>query len=154
MNSGDRLIEHILILRCQIGDADALAELIEQYQRPLRYFISRLLGDPKLAEDIFQDTWLITVLYFLAMHTLKDIVLRGREAFLTRDEFELISYSDMGLKVLALIAVLLTYLAYCKSETLTILQIYAKLAAIEDQLKTIARDKSPAQDVDASAQAR
>jgi len=61
MNSSDRLIEHILILRCQIGDTDALAELIEQYQRPLRYFISRLLGDSKSAEDIFQDTWLIVL---------------------------------------------------------------------------------------------
>lgn len=103
---------------------------------------------------IAATSWLITILYFLAMHALKDIVLRGREAFLTRDEFELIGYSDMGLKVLALIAVLLTYLAYCKSKTLTILQIYAKLAAIEEQLKTIARDKSPAQDIDGSAQVR
>ena len=61
MNSGDRLIEHILILRCQMGDTDALAELIDQYQRPLRYFISRLLGDSKSTEDIFQDTWLIVL---------------------------------------------------------------------------------------------
>lgn len=61
MNSRDRLIENILILRCQIGDTDALAELIEQYQRPLRYFISRLLGDSKMTEDIFQETWLIAL---------------------------------------------------------------------------------------------
>lgn len=61
MNSGNRLIEEVLILRCQMGDTDALAELIEQYQRPLRYFISRLLGDSKMTEDIFQDTWLIAL---------------------------------------------------------------------------------------------
>lgn len=90
---------------------------------------------------IAATSWLITILYFLAMHTLKDIVLRDREAFLTRDELALISYSDMGLKVLALIAVLLTYLVYCKSRTLTILQIYARLASIEEHLKRISRDK-------------
>ena len=61
MNSGDRLIEHMLILRCQMGDTDALAELIEQYQKPLRYFINRLLGNSKMAEDIFQDTWLVAL---------------------------------------------------------------------------------------------
>jgi len=61
MNSGDRLIEHMLILRCQMGDTDALAELIERYQKPLRYFISGLLGDSKMIEDIFQDTWLVAL---------------------------------------------------------------------------------------------
>ena len=91
---------------------------------------------------IAATSWLITILYFLAMHTLKDIVLRdGRWAFLTRDELLLISYSDMGLKTLAVISVLLTYLAYCKSKTLTMLQIYARLAGIEEHLKKISRDK-------------
>jgi hypothetical protein len=42
MNSSDQLIEQVLVLRCQIGDKDAFAELIERYQAPLRYFISRL----------------------------------------------------------------------------------------------------------------
>jgi hypothetical protein len=42
MNSSDKLIEQVLILRCQIGDKDALAGLIKRYQAPLRYFISRL----------------------------------------------------------------------------------------------------------------
>jgi RNA polymerase sigma-70 factor (ECF subfamily) len=61
MNSSDQLIEQVLVLRCQIGDKDALAELIDRYQAPLRYFISRLSANPETAEDIFQDTWLTVI---------------------------------------------------------------------------------------------
>ena len=61
MNSSDKLIEQVLVLRCQIGDKDAFAELIERYQAPLRYFISRLSANPETAEDIFQDTWLTVI---------------------------------------------------------------------------------------------
>ncbi len=68
MNSSDKLIEQVLVLRCQIGDKDALARLIKRYQAPLRYFISRLLTNPETAEDIFQDTWLTVI---RRIHTLK-----------------------------------------------------------------------------------
>jgi len=68
MNSSDKLIEQVLILRCQIGDKDAFAELIERYQAPLRYFISRLSSNPETAEDIFQDTWLTVI---RRIHSLK-----------------------------------------------------------------------------------
>lgn len=68
MNSSDQLIEQVLVLRCQIGDKDAFAELIERYQAPLRYFISRLSANPETAEDIFQDTWLTVI---RRIHSLK-----------------------------------------------------------------------------------
>ncbi|HUV62796.1 MAG TPA: sigma-70 family RNA polymerase sigma factor [Sedimentisphaerales bacterium] len=61
MKSSDRLIEQILVLRCQIGDKDALAELIERYEAPLRYFVNRLSGNAEMAEDILQDTWLTVI---------------------------------------------------------------------------------------------
>jgi RNA polymerase sigma-70 factor (ECF subfamily) len=61
MNSSDQLIEQVLLLRCQIGDKDALAELINRYQAPLRYFISRLSANSEMTEDIFQDTWLTVI---------------------------------------------------------------------------------------------
>ncbi len=61
MSSIDKLIDEVLLLRCQIGDRDAFAELIERYQKPLRYFISRLLDDAQMTEDIFQDTWLTII---------------------------------------------------------------------------------------------
>jgi len=68
MSSSDKLIEQVLILRCQIGDKDALAGLIERYQAPLRYFISRLSANHETAEDIFQDTWLTVI---RRIHSLK-----------------------------------------------------------------------------------
>ncbi len=68
MNSSDKLIEQVLILRCQIGDKDAFAGLIERYQAPLRYFISRLSANPETAEDIFQDTRLTVI---RRIHSLK-----------------------------------------------------------------------------------
>jgi RNA polymerase sigma-70 factor (ECF subfamily) len=58
MDAKERVLEQILILRCQTGDPGALADLIRRYEKPLRYFISRLLGNLGAAEDIFQDTWL------------------------------------------------------------------------------------------------
>jgi len=61
MSSREQLIEQMLILRCQMGDKDALAGLIERYQRPLRYFVGRLLDDAQTSEDIFQETWLTVI---------------------------------------------------------------------------------------------
>jgi RNA polymerase sigma-70 factor (ECF subfamily) len=70
MNKATRLREQVLLLRCQIGDMDAFTELIEHYQRPLRYFINRLLDNSELTEDIFQDTWLTVI---RRIHGLKEI---------------------------------------------------------------------------------
>ena len=61
MKKAAELIEQLLLLRCQMGDKDAFAELIERYERPLRYFINRLLDNSELTEDIFQDTWLTVI---------------------------------------------------------------------------------------------
>lgn len=61
MSSREQLIEQILILRCQMGDKEAFAELIERYLRPLRYFVGRLLDDAQTSEDIFQETWLTVI---------------------------------------------------------------------------------------------
>jgi len=61
MRSTDKLIEQVLLLRCQTGDRQAFAELIQRYQKPLRYFISRLLDDTQMTEDVFQDIWLTVI---------------------------------------------------------------------------------------------
>ena len=68
MKPDGKLVEHLLIIRCQLRDRQALAELIERYGQPVRYFIRRLVDDPDLADELFQDTWL-TVLR--KIHTLK-----------------------------------------------------------------------------------
>jgi RNA polymerase sigma-70 factor (ECF subfamily) len=70
MGSTDKLIEQVLLLRCQTGDRQAFAELIERYQQPLRYFISRLLDDTQMTEDIFQEIWLTVI---KRIYTLRDL---------------------------------------------------------------------------------
>jgi RNA polymerase sigma-70 factor (ECF subfamily) len=68
MKPTQEFIDQILILRCQVRDQRAFEELIDRYQRPLRYFIARLVGNPDLADEVSQETWL-TVLS--KIHTLR-----------------------------------------------------------------------------------
>jgi len=103
-------------------------------------------------------SWLMTFLYAVGMHNLKvylmkynqdilnlkDYILNYNQDLLTREEFWLIRFSDMALIVVILISILLTYLIYSKSKTLTMLQICARLAGIEEHLKKMSQDKSPA----------
>ena len=86
--------------------------------------------------------WLITILCAVVMHNLKVFVLENKiERVLTSDEFWFIRRSDTVLMVLIIIAVLLTYLFYSTSRTVTILQISARLANIEQHLKKMSQDK-------------
>jgi RNA polymerase sigma-70 factor (ECF subfamily) len=68
MKPTQEFLDQILILRCQLRDRQAFAELIDRYQRPLRYFIARLVGNADLADEVSQETWL-TVLS--KIHTLR-----------------------------------------------------------------------------------
>ncbi|MGA2586870.1 MAG: RNA polymerase sigma factor [Candidatus Aminicenantales bacterium] len=61
MKPAKQLLERVLILRCQIGDKDALAELIGLYHRPLRYFIGHLSDNAEIVDDLFQDTWVSVI---------------------------------------------------------------------------------------------
>ncbi len=86
--------------------------------------------------------WLITIIYAVGMHNLKVYLLNYNIGdVLTRSEFQLIRFSDAGLMVLIIIAVLLTYLSYYSSRTLTLLQICAHLASIEEHLKRMSEGK-------------
>jgi RNA polymerase sigma-70 factor (ECF subfamily) len=69
MKPTQEFIDRVLILRCQLRDREAFAELIDRYQRPLRYFVTHLVGSPDRAEEFCQETWL-TVLR--KIHTLRD----------------------------------------------------------------------------------
>ncbi len=87
-------------------------------------------------------SWLMTFLYAVGMHNLKVYLLKYNiEGVFTREEFWLIRFSDMCLIVAILIPILLTYLVYTKSKTLTMLQICARLAGIEEHLKKMSQDK-------------
>ncbi|MBN2315175.1 MAG: hypothetical protein JXM79_14695 [Sedimentisphaerales bacterium] len=89
-------------------------------------------------------SWVFTFLYAVGMHNLKVYLLNyNTEDVLTREEFWLIRFSDMCLIVVVLISVLLTYLVYAKSKTLTMLQICARLASIEDHLRKMSQEGSP-----------
>jgi len=61
MKKAAELIDQLLLLRCQMGDKDVFAELFKRHERPLRYFINRLLDNSELTEDIFQDIWLTVI---------------------------------------------------------------------------------------------
>ena len=53
----DARTEKLTIERARRGDRDAIAELIEAYQRPLESFLFRLCGKHELAEDIAQEAF-------------------------------------------------------------------------------------------------
>ena len=69
MSSDKQLIEQLLILRCQMGDNEAFAQLNERYGRALYYFISKLMENIEIAEDIYQETWLSVI---GKIHSLKE----------------------------------------------------------------------------------
>jgi RNA polymerase sigma-70 factor, ECF subfamily len=52
----DDLYERLLVLRAQASDAAAFAELIERYQRRLRYYLAKMLGGDR-ADDAMQEVW-------------------------------------------------------------------------------------------------
>ncbi len=59
----DRLWEQTLVIRSQGGDEAAFTELVQVYDRRLRYFIGRLVGPEGDFEDILQEVWLDTYRY-------------------------------------------------------------------------------------------
>ena len=87
-------------------------------------------------------SWIVTVLYLIVITNLKDYLLKNNiYAYLSKEWFWLIRYSDISTVVFVLISILFTYLVYYKSKTLTMLQICTRLANIENYLKKISPDK-------------
>jgi RNA polymerase sigma-70 factor (ECF subfamily) len=56
VGSNERLLEHLTVLRCQAGDADAFARLHDGYQERVRRYLSRLVGSDAV-EDVTQEVW-------------------------------------------------------------------------------------------------
>lgn len=65
------LSDEALMDRYLAGDQTAYAELVRRYERELFNYIRRLTGDPNLAEDVFQNT-------FLAVHVKRQLFRVGR----------------------------------------------------------------------------
>ena len=47
-----------IVLRCQSGEAQAFADLVRTFERPLLYYATKLLADETAALDVLQEVWL------------------------------------------------------------------------------------------------
>jgi RNA polymerase sigma-70 factor, ECF subfamily len=52
-----RLFERVLVVRCQTGEAAALAELIARYGPRLRFYLRKMTSE-SVADDLLQDVWI------------------------------------------------------------------------------------------------
>jgi len=57
----DELSEHLVVLRCQVGEEAAFEMLFERYNCRLLYYLRRMLGTSGQAEDVLQTVWLKVV---------------------------------------------------------------------------------------------
>ena len=56
--STDRILDELLVLKCQAGDADALKSLVSRWHPRLRRHAWYLTKDREATGDIVQDAWL------------------------------------------------------------------------------------------------
>lgn len=61
MRNADEIYDELLVLRCQCGDADALAKLVARWHPRLLGFAIRVLGEQHIAEDVVQSSWVDVV---------------------------------------------------------------------------------------------
>lgn len=57
-NSGNREIDHELVLRAQRGDKRAFGLLVDKYQRKLGRLLSRMIRDQAEIEDVVQESFI------------------------------------------------------------------------------------------------
>jgi len=57
----EQLADELLVMRCQDGEADALAELVSRWQRRLWRHAYRLTGHAEGAWEVAQEAWLSIV---------------------------------------------------------------------------------------------
>ncbi len=63
--------EELMVRYCEEGRAEVFNELVRRYERELYRYLARYLGDPSLAEDVFQNT-------FLQVHLKRGLFENGR----------------------------------------------------------------------------
>lgn len=54
----DRIYLELLVLRCRRGEPTAWEELVRRWERPLFYYVRRLVADEQDAWDLMQELWL------------------------------------------------------------------------------------------------
>ena len=52
------ILNELLVLRCRRGDPAGYRQLVEHWERPLLYYIRRLLGTSGVEWDVLQEVWL------------------------------------------------------------------------------------------------
>ncbi|MHC4551349.1 MAG: RNA polymerase sigma factor [Planctomycetota bacterium] len=66
--SKEAIYNQLLVLRCQSGQAPAWDELVGRWEKPLIYYIRRMVDDEPQAWQILQEVWLQVV---KNIHTLR-----------------------------------------------------------------------------------
>ncbi|NLX94904.1 MAG: RNA polymerase sigma factor [Rhodopirellula sp.] len=61
MRTPDDIHDELLVIRCQDGDREALAELVDRWQPKLLRQAMRLTGTADSAADVIQETWVAIV---------------------------------------------------------------------------------------------
>lgn len=69
MTETDLILCELLVLRCQRRDLDAASELVALFEKPLLYYLRRMIGSEDEAWDLLQETWLSV---FKAIPTVRD----------------------------------------------------------------------------------
>ena len=54
----DQLVDELLVMRCQSGEAGAMDSLVRRWQRPLWRYAHRLTGRPEAAWEVAQEAWM------------------------------------------------------------------------------------------------
>ena len=57
----DAVYNQLLVVRCQAGRQEAWEELVSRWERPLLYYIRRMVDDEQEAWQLLQETWLHAV---------------------------------------------------------------------------------------------
>ena len=61
MRTPDEIFDDLLVLRCQSGDSDAFATLVEKWHPRMLRLAMRLLHERAEAEDIVQSSWVVAI---------------------------------------------------------------------------------------------
>lgn len=69
MTNADLILCEILVLRMQRKDHSAANELVTLFEKPLVYYLRRLVGSEDDAWDLFQETW---ISIFRTINSLRD----------------------------------------------------------------------------------
>jgi len=57
----DAVIEHLAVLRAQLGDPEPFTLLFDRYHGPVLEHVRRMIGSSMDAEDVLQDVWITVV---------------------------------------------------------------------------------------------